>query len=683
MLTDSASKQKTYATHQGVSEPKTYKIENDQKGRKSLSEWFNPKRLCSLDEWKLYVFKKRKFLRFSFYRNNIAFFSTIIVYFLVQIGLALLQLNLYSQANNYVKVARVGGILLNFNSCLVILLVMRRLTTWLRNLEIGRRCLALDEFLNFHKFIGFFILALSLMHTIAHCVNLFYLSSNYLDKLNKNIGSKMVSTFSISSLSNNSNTSDINVKINVNYSYPTNLTSNIPVRAASYVELMFTRKSNIGWIWALAMPTGWALLVILLVIIIFALPCIRKNGYFQLFHYTHWLHVAYFILLFVHCTNFWKWFILPFFLVLIERVYTLVRVKSIKFGETYIKEVNLLSSNVTNLVITRPKNFKFKAGDYVFVNIPDIAKFEWHPFTISSAPEQKDELTLHIRSLGNWTNKLYDYFDNGSRFNTFVKERDANNKNENARYRRKMSNLIVLVDYKAKKTQPINEKTQEEEKQIQINLNIANKIENVWKSISIDGPYGTASRRIFNSEHAVLIAGGIGVTPFASILQSLWFKYMKSLKKCAKCNHEWYDDIDQKKLRKVDFIWVNRDYQSFEWFIELLGQIELQQMNVKATSTKIIDRFIQIHLFMTSAKCEQEIKPIDAQNQTPNENEQKTNEFLLKLKPGRPDFDTLFKEISAENKGKVDVYFCGNSEFGRIVQKKAIQFKYKFSKEYF
>lgn len=30
-----------------------------------------------------------------------------------------------------------------------------------------------------------------------------------------------------------------------------------------------------------------------------------------------------------------------------------------------------------------------------------------------------------------------------------------------------------------------NEKTQEEEKQIQINLNIANKIENVWKSVNI------------------------------------------------------------------------------------------------------------------------------------------------------------------------------------------------------
>jgi len=72
------------------------------------------------------------------------------------------------------------------------------------------------------------------------------------------------------------------------------------------------------------------------------------------------------------------------------------------------------------------------------------------------------------------------------------------------------------------------------------------------KKISIDGPYGTASRRIFNSEHAVLIAGGIGVTPFASILQSLWFKYTKSLIHCPKCDHEWYKDIDEKKLKKVN-----------------------------------------------------------------------------------------------------------------------------------
>lgn len=44
---------------------------------------------------------------------------------------------------------------------------------------------------------------------------------------------------------------------------------------------------------------------------------------------------------------------------------------------------------MTHLVITRPKNFNFKSGDYMFIKIPKIARNEWHPFTISSAPELK------------------------------------------------------------------------------------------------------------------------------------------------------------------------------------------------------------------------------------------------------------------------------------------------------
>ena len=36
--------------------------------------------------------------------------------------------------------------------------------------------------------------------------------------------------------------------------------------------------------------------------------------------------------------------------------------------------------------------------------------FEWHPFTISSAPEEPNYFTVHIRGVGHWTNKLYDHF---------------------------------------------------------------------------------------------------------------------------------------------------------------------------------------------------------------------------------------------------------------------------------
>ena len=62
------------------------------------------------------------------------------------------------------------------------------------------------------------------------------------------------------------------------------------------------------------------------------------------------------------------------------------------------------------MVITRPKNFSYQAGDYIFVNIPAIAKYEWHPFTISSAPEQQGIIWLHVRAVGTWTKKLHNFF---------------------------------------------------------------------------------------------------------------------------------------------------------------------------------------------------------------------------------------------------------------------------------
>ena len=80
-------------------------------------------------------------------------------------------------------------------------------------------------------------------------------------------------------------------------------------------------------------------------------------------------------------------------------------------GKSYVVTGVVLPSKVVNLVIKRPPNFNFKPGDYLYVNIPSIANFEWHPFTISSAPEQMDTLSLHIRAVGHWTSSLYEYFE--------------------------------------------------------------------------------------------------------------------------------------------------------------------------------------------------------------------------------------------------------------------------------
>ena len=111
--------------------------------------------------------------------------------------------------------------------------------------------------------------------------------------------------------------------------------------------------------------------------------------FFKLFINIHRLFLIVYILLILHAEDFWKWFIGPAFIVCIEIVFAFWQTKLKSYGLTFIKEVNLLPSDVVHLVIGRPKNFKFKAGDYIRIKIPIISLTEYHPFTISSAPENE------------------------------------------------------------------------------------------------------------------------------------------------------------------------------------------------------------------------------------------------------------------------------------------------------
>jgi hypothetical protein len=87
----------------------------------------------------------------------------------------------------------------------------------------------------------------------------------------------------------------------------------------------------------------------------------------------------------------------------------------------------------------------------------------------------------------------------------------------------------------------------------------------VLPRVYIDGPFGSASEDVFKYEIAVLVGAGIGVTPFASILKSVWYRmnYPK----------------EKTRLRKVYFFWVCRDFGSLEWFRSLLMAIEAQDLD--------------------------------------------------------------------------------------------------------
>ena len=102
------------------------------------------------------------------------------------------------------------------------------------------------------------------------------------------------------------------------------------------------------------------------------------------------------------------------------------------------------------------------------------------------------------------------------------------------------------------------------------------------------------------AEHAVLVGTGIGVTPFASILQSIAYRVKQVKKQCPSCDHTWADDISgvMNSLKKVDFFWINRDQKSFEWFVNLLSELEMDM----AETGGALGRLLEMHMYITTGR---------------------------------------------------------------------------------
>jgi hypothetical protein len=128
--------------------------------------------VCRSNKSLITQIKHSRYFKSSYYKNNSSYFIFILLYIILQVFLVVIQLHVYRDSNGAILVARACGILLNFNMGFVLILVLRGLITWLRGTSIGRKCLPSDDFLGFHKAIGLFILILSVLHTLGHCINL-------------------------------------------------------------------------------------------------------------------------------------------------------------------------------------------------------------------------------------------------------------------------------------------------------------------------------------------------------------------------------------------------------------------------------------------------------------------------------------------------------------------------------
>ncbi|NWW46161.1 NOX5 oxidase, partial [Pedionomus torquatus] len=516
------------------------------------------------------------------HRSKLAFLGGYAALNLLLFTLAALQ---HAGLSGWLAVARGCGQCLNFNCSFLAALMLRRCLSWLRATPIAK-VLPLDQHVVFHQLVGYVVLALAAVHTGAHVANF--------SRLARQDGHHALA------------------------------------------EYLLSAQPGVGGLGGTASQTGLALQGLLVAMLAFSSPCVRRSGHFEVFYWTHLSYISVWTLLILHGPHFWKWFVVPGCLFVLEKVVGLAWRRA---GGLRIVEVNLLPSKVTHLVIERPQFFHYKPGDYVYLNIPAIATYEWHPFTISSAPEQQETLWLHIRSLGQWTNKLYEYFQQ--------------------------------PEWPHLEPKPLSRSLREKRRRC-------------WVQCYMDGPYGTPTRRIFTSEHAVLIGAGIGITPFASILQSIMYRYRRRRQSCPNCHYSWSNDLrdEEMTLRKVDFIWINRDQKHFEWFVSLLTKLEMEQAEQEPGG-----QFLEMHMYMTSALSKNDMKAIGLQMAldllAAKEQRDSITGLRTRTQPGRPNWSKVFGKVAEEKKGKVQVFFCGSPALAKVIRGHCEHFGFRFFKEHF
>ena len=234
------------------------------------------------------------------------------------------------------------------------------------------------------------------------------------------------------------------------------------------------------------------------------------------------------------------------------------------------------------------------------MRIPAVAQHEWHPFTISSAPS-RPELVFHVRALGNWTSELRKRVEG---------KEDA-------------PELFAYVD----------------------------------------GPYGSPSAHIFASRVAVLIGAGIGVTPFASILESIVARRSDP-------------GAPKTALEKAYFFWLNKDQYSFEWFTALLSEVEKNDR----------DGLLDIHLCMTAARSGVSAMGLEVAREIMHASGR--SDLITGLRThthfGAPDWKGMLGGIARQHQPQqVDVYFCGPPGLGAKLRAIALGLGMRFREERF
>ncbi|KAF3830488.1 hypothetical protein GH733_004307 [Mirounga leonina] len=338
--------------------------------------------------------------------------------------------------------------------------------------------------------------------------------------------------------------------------------------------------------------TGILLLLVLAIMYVFASHHFRRHS-FRGFWLTHHLYILLYVLLIIHGSfgliqlpHFHIYFLVPALIYGGDKLVSLSRKKV----EISVVKAELLPSGVTHLQFQRPQGFEYKSGQWVQIACLALGTTEYHPFTLTSAPHE-DTLSLHIRAAGPWTTRLREIYSPPTGDGC-------------ARY----------------------------------------------PKLYLDGPFGEGHQEWHKFEVSVLVGGGIGVTPFASILKDLVFKSSVSC---------------QVFCKKIYFIWVTRTQRQFEWLADIIREVEENDrqdlVSVHIYITQLAEKF-DLRTTMLYI-CERHFQKV--LNRSLFTGLRSITHF------GRPPFEPFFKSLQEVHPQvrKIGVFSCGPPGMTKNVEK--------------
>ncbi|RGP78791.1 hypothetical protein FLONG3_2989 [Fusarium longipes] len=153
--------------------------------------------------------------------------------------------------------------------------------------------------------------------------------------------------------------------------------------------------------------TGITALGLFWILCLLSIPQVRRWNY-EVFQLGHLLMFPIIGLMMAHGTAaLLQWPMFGYFLAFPTLLVLVERVVRVGLGFHRIKAtMKVLDKETVEItaIIPSERLWKYKAGQYIFLQVPKISFFQWHPFTVSFCRGNK--MMLHIKTDGNWTAKL-------------------------------------------------------------------------------------------------------------------------------------------------------------------------------------------------------------------------------------------------------------------------------------